>query len=408
MAPPGSGFSARLLSLATLQDAEAELHRIGVDPAGIALMSGKMLTRCIHLPGLPCRQANILKQEMLSLGGDAAVARCTVACSIERTDVILIGTDKQLGRLCDKLKPQPFGLPALGAEIRELLARTAQPSPCWQTSRRRLLLDRPLIMGILNVTPDSFSDGGRFATTESAVTQALAMIDQGADIIDIGGESTRPGARPVPETEETERVVPVIERLAAAADCPISIDTWKSGVARAALTAGAEIVNDISGLGFDPDMAKTVASATAGVVLMHTRGTPDTMQADTHYHDLMGEIAAGLQQSITTARAAGIEASQIALDPGIGFGKNAAGNLEILRRLNELNGFGLPLLVGPSRKSFIGSVLERPADDRLLGTAAAVALAVANGAGILRVHDVAAMRDAALMAHAIAFRRMSH
>jgi len=405
MTRPGAGFSARLLSLATLPDAEAELHRIGVDPAGIALMAGKMLTRCIHLPGLPCRQANILKQEMLSLGGDAAVARGTVACSIERTDVVLIGTEKQLHRLCDKLKPQPFGLPALGAEIRALLARAAQPAAYWQTSRRRLQLDRPLIMGILNVTPDSFSDGGRYATTDLAVEQALAMIDQGADIIDIGGESTRPGARPVPETEESGRVVPVIERLAATTGCPISIDTWKSGVARAALAAGAEIVNDISGLGFDPGMAATVANATAGVVLMHTRGTPDAMQADTHYHDLMGELTHYLQQSLATARSAGIADAQIALDPGIGFAKSADGNLEILRRLTELSGFGLPLLIGASRKSFIGSILERPTDDRLLGTAAVVALAVANGAGILRVHDVAAMCDAALMAHAITYRR---
>lgn len=395
-------FSPRLLSLQTLGHAERELQRIAVDRYGINEMIPKMKMLCIHLPQLECRQANILKQEMLSVGGDAAVARGTVACSISSTDCVLIGTAKQLGRLCQKLKAQPFGLPELAGELDLLLGHIASVPAAWKTSRRTLSLRRPLIMGILNLTPDSFSDSGRYNSPELAFERALQMEAEGADIIDIGGESTRPGAALVSTDEELGRVIPVIERLAGTLACAISVDTWKSGVAAAALAAGAEIINDISGFNFDPQMAGLAADSGAGVVLMHTRGTPDKMQQDTGYDDLMTEVAAGLHASIVCAREAGVSDACIAVDPGIGFGKDAAGNLELLRRLAELSGFGLPILFGPSRKSFIGKVLGRgQADDRLFGTAAAVALSVYNGASILRVHDVRAMRDVADMAHAV-------
>ncbi|HEY4745418.1 MAG TPA: dihydropteroate synthase [Desulfuromonadaceae bacterium] len=395
------GFSARLLAIATPGDAERELRRITVHPAGIPMMAPKMFTRCVHLSGLTCGQANILKQEMLSLGGDAAVARGTVECAIEQGDVILIGTDKQLTRLCAKLKGQPFGLPALATELASVLAHAATPPATWRTATRELSLERPLIMGILNVTPDSFSDGNRFLDPQRAVERALEMAEQGADIIDIGAESTRPGAQPVGADTELERLLPVIERLAGQIACAISVDTWKAGVARAAMAAGAEIVNDISGFTFDPDMAAVAAHTGAGAVLMHTRGTPQTMQADTSYADLMGEVIQGLSRSVETAVAAGVERQRIAVDPGIGFAKDRSGNLEILRRLRELTGLGLPLLVGTSRKGFIGTTLGRDTGERAFGTAATVALAIANGASILRVHDVREMRDVADMAHAI-------
>lgn len=382
--------------------AAAELKRIGVDPFGIVEMAPKMRTLCIHLPQLQCRQANVLKQEMLSLGGDAAVARGTVACTVDRTDCVLIGTEKQLQRLCRKLKPQPFGLAELAGDLEELLYHCSVTPSVWRTSRRTLSLQRPLIMGILNVTPDSFSDGGQCGDPERAVERALQMEADGADIIDIGGESTRPGAAAVSIEEEMGRVIPVIERLSSALTCAISVDTWKSGVAERSLAAGAEIVNDISGLSFDPQMAGVVAAGGAGVVLMHTRGKPENMQQNTVYGDLMTEIAASLRSSLLLADEAGISRDHIALDPGIGFGKSAEGNLELVRRLSELSCFGLPILTGPSRKSFIGSVLGRcQADDRLFGTAAAVALSIANGAAIVRVHDVRAMRDVANVAHAV-------
>lgn len=272
----------------------------------------------------------------------------------------------------------------------------------WKTSRRSLSLQRPLIMGILNVTPDSFSDGGLHFDRDRAVETALRMEADGADIIDIGGESTRPGSAAVSREDECERIIPVIERLAGKLSCAISVDTWKSGVAERAVLAGAEIINDISGFTFDPEMAGVASAHNAGVVLMHTRGTPETMQQDTGYADLMGEVMSVLRHSLLLARDAGISDDRIALDPGIGFGKDVAGNLEVIRRLSELSVFGLPVLVGPSRKSFIGSVLGRTqTDDRLFGTAATVALCVAHGAAILRVHDVGAMRDVADMAHAI-------
>jgi len=391
-----------LLVLPTPEHAARELRRMAVDSSGIAEMVPKMRTLCIGLSQLQCRQANVLKQEMLSLGGDAAVARGTVACSIGSTDCVLIGTVKQLNRLCRKLKAQPFGLPELAGELDRLLVQSTTKPTVWKTSQRSLSLQRPLIMGILNLTPDSFSDGGRCSDPDRAFEKALQMEAEGADIIDIGGESTRPGAAPVSFDEESGRIIPVIERLAGTLNCAISVDTWKSAVAGRAISAGAEIINDISGFNFDPEMAGLAAASGAGVVLMHTRGTPDTMQQDTGYDDLMAEITAGLHASLVTAHEAGISDGCIAIDPGIGFGKGCAGNLELIRRLAELSSFGLPILSGPSRKSFIGTVLGREqTDDRLFGTAAVVALSVSHGASILRVHDVRAMRDVADMAHAV-------
>jgi len=392
----------RQLSLNNADEIQRELERIGVDPAGIALMLPKLQFMPVLLPDLRPAAANIIKQEMLSLGGDAAVARGCVACSIERTDLLLIGSRKQLLTLCHKLKLQPFGLSAIAGELAALLHSTASSPACWQTAQRRILLDRPLIMGIVNITPDSFSDGGRFLDPERAVEHALLLEAEGADIIDLGGESTRPGSPAVTEKEETGRILPVLERLAGRLSIPLSVDTWKSSVAAAAIAAGAEIINDISGFSFDPAMAELAAASGVGAVLMHTRGTPQTMQKDTNYKDLMGEISAGLAASARRACVAGLAPEQIVLDPGIGFGKDIQGNLEILRRLSEFTSLGYPLLVGSSRKSFIGKLLGKPATaDRLFGTAATVALAVAGGARILRVHDVAAMSDVARMAFAI-------
>jgi dihydropteroate synthase len=272
----------------------------------------------------------------------------------------------------------------------------------WELSGRTLSLARPLVMGILNVTPDSFSDGNRFFSLEGAVERALEMEREGADIIDIGGESTRPKAPAVSLAEELDRVVPVIEALAGKLSVPISIDTYKAGVARAACAAGAEIVNDVSGLFFDPDMAGVVAQADAGLVVMHTRGRPPEMQSNTRYNDLVAEVKGYLSDSLALAEAAGIKPSRITVDPGIGFGKSVEGNLELIRRLSELLPLGHPILVGTSRKSFIGTVLGKAdAGARLFGTAATVAVSIMNGASIVRVHDVAAMRDVAVMTRAL-------
>nr|WP_246525731.1 dihydropteroate synthase [Geomobilimonas luticola] len=272
----------------------------------------------------------------------------------------------------------------------------------WTIGRRTVdLAVRPCIMGILNVTPDSFSDGNRFFSPDKAVERALAMEADGADIIDIGGESTRPDAPPVSTEEELRRVVPVVERLAGRLRVPLSIDTTKAVVAEAALSAGAEIVNDISAMTFDSRMPEVVAATGAGIVLQHTRGTPVEMQKDTRYGDLVGDIKMFLEEAMLKADRAGIPPERIVVDPGIGFGKDWGGNLEILRRLDEFSSLGRPILVGTSRKAFIGKVLERSVDERVFGTAATVALALAAGASIFRVHDVREMRDVADMSRAI-------
>jgi len=260
---------------------------------------------------------------------------------------------------------------------------------------------RTLIMGVLNVTYDSFSDGGLFVEAEAAVEHAERMVAEGADIIDVGGESSRPGADPVPAEVEMDRVLPVIEKLAKRINVPISIDTYKSSVARCALGMGACMVNDISALRSDPDMAPVVAEARVPVVLMHMKGTPKDMQLDPHYDSLISEIISFLEDRIQAAVDAGISPSQIIVDPGIGFGKTVAHNLEIIRRLREFKCLGKPIMIGTSRKSFIGKVLDLPVGDRLEGTLATVAVAIANGADIVRVHDVKETARAARMTDAI-------
>lgn len=263
----------------------------------------------------------------------------------------------------------------------------------------------PFLMGVVNATPDSFSDGGRFLDPDAAVAQAERLAEEGADLVDLGGESTRPGAAPVAAAEERRRVVPVIERLRARGfTLPISIDTSKAEVARAALQAGADLVNDVAGLA-DPALARVVAEAGAPVVLMHLRGTPATMDGLAGYADLMGEVAAELRAAQARAEAAGIPAGRIILDPGLGFAKTPEQSLELLARVGELRALGRPLLVGPSRKRFIGHATGAPVEARLPGTLAAVTACVLAGVELLRVHDVAPARQAALLAAALRDRR---
>ncbi|MEY3223494.1 MAG: hypothetical protein RLZZ203_2350 [Cyanobacteriota bacterium] len=261
---------------------------------------------------------------------------------------------------------------------------------------------RTYMMGILNVTPDSFSDGGKFNTTSAALTQAQTMVAAGADIIDIGGQSTRPGAEQISLETEMERVLSVLELLRPLIDVPISVDTTRAGVAKAAIQAGADIVNDISAGTFDPQMLPTVASLDVPIILMHIRGNPQTMQQLTNYQDLIGDIYNFLSEKITAAKLLGIDHNKIIIDPGIGFAKNQEQNLEILRQLRSLKKLNSPILVGVSRKSFIGNILNQPDPKlRVWGTAAACCAAVFNGADILRIHDVEEMQQVTLVADAI-------
>ncbi len=260
---------------------------------------------------------------------------------------------------------------------------------------------RPWVQGILNVTPDSFSDGGRFLDPAAAVARGRAMAEEGADLLDGGGESTRPGSAPVPEAEERARVIPVIRALARDVAVPISVDTSKASVAAAALEAGAAMVNDVTALRGDPAMAGVLARAGGALVLMHMQGEPRTMQAAPRYGEVVAEVAAFLRERVEAAVAAGIAREQLLVDPGIGFGKTLEHNLEILRRLGELRSIGRPILVGPSRKSFLGALLDLPVGERLEGTLAAVAACVLRGALVVRVHDVRAAARAVRVAAAL-------
>lgn len=258
------------------------------------------------------------------------------------------------------------------------------------------------IMGILNVTPDSFSDGGQFYDRSKAITHALSMAREGAHIIDIGGESTRPGSEPVSVEQEFDRVIPIIEELSGKIDIPISIDTYKSAVAERALKAGASIINDISGLRFDSNMAAVAAEHDAPLILMHIKGTPKDMQMEPVYDDLMGEITSYLEESISIAKSAGVAEERIIVDPGIGFGKTYEHNLQIIKELPLLRQLGRPVLIGVSRKAFIGNILGgREASERLMGTASAVAISVLNGANIVRVHNVKEMCDVVRVSDAL-------
>jgi len=376
------------------------LASVGADQTGCRLMAPKAVHRLVMLEGVSSKQASIIKQEMLGKGGEAAVARGVIDCSTGASKVLLMGTLKQYDAFLAKLRLQPFGLAELADRIREVLAGQEGRLPYDLDCRGKTIRlgERTLVMGILNITPDSFSDGGRYCDLDSAVSRAKQMVAEGADIIDLGGESTRPGYTPVSEEEEMARVIPVLERLVEEIPVPVSIDTTKAAVARRALEAGAHMINDQWALRADPAMPGVVAEYGVPLVLMHN-------QKNTEYRDLTGDLTTYFRESVGIALAAGVKREKIIIDPGIGFGKTAEQNLEVLRRLGELRCLGFPILIGTSRKSTIGKVLGLPVDQRVEGTAATVAVGIANGADIVRVHDVKEMVRVARMADAIVRER---
>ncbi|MEN6359086.1 MAG: dihydropteroate synthase [Smithella sp.] len=393
----------KLVKINNFNEAIEIFQKIGVDPYGINAMAPKTRQVNILLTAQSCKVANILKQEMLSLGADAAVARGSVSCSVKATDVLLMGTVKQIRALAAKIEKQPFGLDSISRDLPVLLDRMSQDRYILKTARREIVLgERTLIMGVLNVTPDSFSDGNLYLDRQKAVERGLRMADEGADMIDIGGESTRPGSQSVATRREIARVVPVVESLAGKLSIPISVDTTKSTVARKTLAAGAEIINDISALSDDNKMTSVVREASAALILMHRRGKPENMQTgNLVYDDLMGEIIAYLRKALQKAVTAGIGRNQMVADPGIGFGKTYEDNCKIINKLEELKVLGLPVLAGTSRKAFIGKITGGEPVQRMEGTAATVAAAIMNGCHIVRVHDVAAMKKVAAMTDAI-------
>ncbi|MFZ5633959.1 MAG: dihydropteroate synthase [Bacillota bacterium] len=373
-----------------------EIAAVGADQAGVRWLAPKAVHRVLKITGLSPKQANIIKQEMLGKGGDAAVDRGVIDCSAEKTDVLVMGTLKQIEAMAAKLKMQPFGLPALADRIREALSALEGRKPFHLDCRGKILPIgyRTLVMGILNVTPDSFSDGGVFYDPGRAVEHALEMQEEGADIIDLGGESTRPGHQGIDAEEEMKRIMPVLSRLVRELKIPVSVDTTKAVVARRVLEEGAQIINDQWALRSDPEMAGVAARYGAPLIIMHN-------QRGTEYRDLMGDMVEYFRESLARAREAGIDRDKIVIDPGIGFGKTLEQNLEVMRRLKELECIGLPVLLGTSRKSMIGKTLDLPVDQRMEGTAATVALGIAYGVDIVRVHDVKEMVRVARMTDAM-------
>jgi dihydropteroate synthase len=392
-----------VIKIKNLEEAAAIFKKIGVDPYGIDAMASKTININILLEDQPCKIANIIKQEMLSVGGDAAVARGSVSCSVPVSNILIMGTLKQISELVKKIDKQPFGLNLIARNILKILKNIGQNEYVLKTFRREINLGKKtLIMGILNITPDSFSDGGLYCSQQKAVERGLQMVDEGADIIDIGGESTRPGAKSIEASVELKRVLPVIESLVRQVKIPISIDTTKAKVAKLALASGAEIVNDISALHGDKKIAKTISDEGAAVILMHMRGNPRNMQkGNLVYNNLMGEVTDYLEKSSEKALKAGIEKDCLVIDPGIGFGKTPEDNYKIIKNLSQLKELGMPVMIGTSRKSFIGKVTGGEPEQRLEGTAATVAAAIMNGCHIVRVHDVAAMKKVAAVTDAI-------
>ncbi|WNG46664.1 dihydropteroate synthase [Archangium minus] len=315
---------------------------------------------------------------------------------------LLSGRKDQFERVISAAKERPE-LAGLAEALARVLASSLPPAPLVLGGRTFTFGARTYVMGVVNVTPDSFSDGGRHFSTEAAVAHGLRLAEAGADVLDVGGESTRPGSPPVPAEEEVARILPVIQGLRARTDVPISVDTTKAAVAREALKAGAVLINDISGFTFDPELPRVTAEAGAACCLMHIQGTPETMQKDPRYEDVVDEVLAFLEEGVARAVAAGVPRERVLVDPGIGFGKTLGHNLFLLRRLEELRVLGLPLLVGTSRKGFLGKLAGgKPATERLAATLGSVAvMAGAGDADFVRVHDVSEVKDALAVADAV-------
>jgi len=411
-----SRFNLRILEWSTQDEARAAMAEIGAMREGIELMAPKALLRPVKLEGVGFAAAMILKQEMLSLGGEAVLSGDIYLSRDREADLLLVGTLRHYQSLLPKLHAQPLpSLQALAEELTAGLDRYAGRTlgEMMIGGRRFVWGERTYVMGILNLTPDSFSGDGLTRAgdyLETAVAQARRFAQEGADILDVGGESARPGSSPVAAEEEMARVIPVIKRLAQEVDLPISIDTYKAPVAEAALDAGACLVNDVWGLRMDPKLGLLVAQRGVPVVLMHNRSRPkDAAQSEqlggryvgVEYQNLMGDLVRELREGIEGALTAGVEWDKIVVDPGIGFGKTVEQSLEILRRLGELRVLGRPILLGTSRKSVVGYTLGLPPEERVEGSGATVALGIARGADIIRAHDVREMVRVARMADAI-------
>jgi len=382
------------------EDARARLRDVGADENGIKAMEQKLLFYPLKMEAVPLDAALRLKKEMVGMGSDAAVSHEAYEKKAPKTDVFMMGTADQYLSLARRMGDEGGELGRLAKELPLFLEKVSRERFKVKAGNKVLTLgDKPVFMGIVNCTPDSFYDGGRFFNPQKAIDRGRELVAEGADILDIGGESTRPGAEAVSAEEELDRVMPVIEGLADSGAL-LSIDTGKAQVADRAIKSGACIINDVTALS-DPDMAGVAADSGAALVLMHMLGTPRTMQKGPSYKDLFGEIIAYLDGRMEKALGAGVNEEAIIIDPGIGFGKTVGHNLELVRDLWKFRSLGRPILLGASNKSFIGKVLDADADDRREGTASVLTAGVLAGAHILRVHEVAEHKKFVDMALAI-------
>jgi len=396
---PAEG-SPQVLVLRDAGEAQTALARAGVSEMGMKLMDTRALFRVVRVMGLGIREVNLLKQEFTSRGGDVAVSEDLFQWMKENGGCLLMGTQAQFERLLPRLKGPDTGLYELADSIETALRNYSQPLPACHPGLH--LEQAPLLMGILNVTPDSFSDGGSYRDVDGAALHALEMVARGAALVDVGGESTRPGSEPVHELEESNRVMPVIQSLARPLHGRLSIDTCKAHVAAEALAAGAFMVNDVSALRMDSEMAAVVRDAGCPVVLMHMLGTPRMMQENPQYKDVVSEVYAFFLERLNWAVDKGLKEENLLIDPGIGFGKTTVHNLQLLHNLEAFKSLGRPIVVGSSRKRFLGELLGvGEPRGRDVATAATTAMAVLAGAHIVRVHEITGNREAALVARAV-------
>lgn len=403
-------YRARVVEAQSAEEIAREIERTDSDPEGTGIMTRKGETLLVHLHRVSLKAAPLLKQELLAAGGESAHARGIADHTVQESPVLLVASRGQLQHLLPKLRRQPFRLGEIAEAIEAAVENYTRRSPRTLKGLHRSipLGDRPRIMGVLNVTPDSFSDGGAFLDPSAAIAHAHRLIEEGADLLDVGAESTRPGAASVSAEEELRRLRPILAELHGFSPVPISVDTRKPEVARAALDLGADLVNDVSGLR-NPAMRQLLARVGAPAIVMHMRGTPETMQDDTRYGDLRDEVYGALAEATATATQDGIDPSNLLVDPGLGFGKSPEQNFDLLAHLGEFRSLGYPIVVGASRKSFLGAPLggATPTERAEPGLAAAVVAAL-EGAEVVRTHDVGPTRRALAFVEAVRKARRPH
>ena len=389
-APDRHRFAARVLDWGPTAEIARELEATDSDPEGVGIMARKARIYPVRLEDVPLKAAPILKQELLAAGGDAAHARGVADHSVASSPAVLLATWGQYQRILPKLRRQPFGLKEVADEVDRALRAYAGRGPGELVGAHRPLPlgARPRVLGVVNVTPDSFSDGGRFLEPAAAVAEAERLVTEGADAVDFGAESTRPGATPVSAEAEWGRLEPVLSAVADRLRVPISVDTRHAEVARRAVDAGADLVNDVEGLRHE-EMRRVVARTGAAAIVMHMRGTPATMQQETSYDDLRRDVYRALAAAVDRAERDGIAPAKLVADPGLGFGKTAEQSLDLLAHVGELRSLGLPVAIGASRKSFLGwATGEREPLARVDAGVAAAVYAAEHGVTIVRTHDV--------------------